>query len=135
MRIIQKRADHWVIALEPTEQLQAVVESWARASFEMAGPAGIGAITSFDPATQWRDVEREVMNKRYAGDPSCVLEMDYVAGRRCKTTIVRGRKYLKVYPGEGREEQIETMYLLATKHLAQKVEEFRRLSSQTRSVQ
>jgi hypothetical protein len=45
--------------------------------------------------------------------------MDYVAGRPCKTTIRRGRKYLTIYPGNDREQELETMYLLAIHYLAQ----------------
>lgn len=120
MKIISKEKNCWIIALDKHEQLSNVVEAWGRASFEMAKPAGISALTSYNPRTQWEDVKAEALNRRYAAaTPKYLLEMDYVAGRRCKTTIVRGHKYLTIFPGADREQEIETMYLLAMKFLAE----------------
>jgi hypothetical protein len=136
MKIISKKKQYWIIALEKHEQLSNVVEAWARTSFEMAKPAGISALTSYNPGTQWQDVRRGALKKAYAfADPKCLLAMDYVAGRRCKTTIVRGRKYLTIYPGDDREQEIETMYLLAMRFLAPIDLESQKALSQTNSIQ
>jgi hypothetical protein len=116
MRVHQKRKECWLLALEPDEGVQTVVEAFARASFEMARPAGISAITSFDPSIHWQSVRAEALRgRRSPVDPSCLLAMDYVAGRRCKTAIRKGKKYLTIFPGDGREQEMETMYLLAMK--------------------
>jgi hypothetical protein len=136
MKIILKKKNCWIIALENHEQLSNVVEAWARASFEMAKPAGISALTSYNPGTEWQHIRTEALKRPYAAvTPKYLLEMDYVAGRRCKTTIVRGRKYLTIYPGDEREQEIETMYLLAMRFLAQINLELQKAASQTNSIQ
>jgi hypothetical protein len=61
--------------------------------------------------------------------------MDYVAGRRCKTTIRRGRKYLTIYPGDDREQELETMYLVAIRYLAQSDIDLQNVALQTDCVQ
>jgi hypothetical protein len=136
VKIIAKRKRHWLIVLEQSERLSDVVEAWARASFELAKPAGISVLTSYDSQTQWRDVKHEALKLQYStADPSCILQMDYVAGRRCKTSIRRGRKYLTIYPGDDREQELETMYLLAIRYLAQSDIDLQDVVLQTHFVQ
>jgi hypothetical protein len=136
VRLIAKKKRHWLIVLEQSERLADIVEAWARASFELAKPAGISALTSYNSQTQWKDVKSEALKLRYsAADPNCILEMDYVAGRRCKTTIRRGRKYLTIYPGDDREQELETMYLVAIRYLAQSDIDLQNVALQTDCVQ
>lgn len=136
VKVITKKKRHWLIVLEPSERLTDVIEAWARASFELAKPAGISALTSYDSQTLWRDVKHEALKLRYSiADPSCLLQMDYVAGRRCKTTIRRGRKYLTIYPGDDREQELETMYLLAIRYLAKSESDLQNAVLQTDFVQ
>jgi len=136
MRIHQRRKECWLLILEPNEDVQAVVEAFARASFEMARPAGISAITSFDPSVQWQSVRTEALRGRHSpADPAWLLRMDYIAGRRCKTAIRKGRKYLTVFPGEGRQQEMETMYLLAMKYVVKREREVRRAVTLTNRVQ
>jgi len=118
MRVVQKKKEYWLLTLDKADDLNLIVEAIARASFELAKPAGISAITSFDPSTQWETVREHALKEiRSGADPNRLLEMDYVAGRRCKTSIVRGRKYLRVYPGDDRGQEMETMYILALRYL------------------
>jgi hypothetical protein len=136
VKIISKKKKCWVIAVEKHEELNSVVEAWARASFEMAKPAGISALTSYKAGTQWQDVRADALKRRHvAVTPKYLLEMDYIAGRRCKTTIIRGRKYLTIFPGDDRESEIETMYLLAVRFLAEFAFEFPKVIPQTNFVQ
>ena len=128
MKVIKKRKNCWLLTLDTDEDLDVVVEAFARASFELAKPRGISAITSFNPSTQWDSVRIEALKgKRFPADPHCLLLMDYVAGRRCKTTILRGRKYLTVFPGDGREEEMQTIYFLAMKYAIKRTSEIESL--------
>lgn len=136
MRVHQKRKECWLLILEPNEDVHTVVEAFARASFEMARPAGISAITSFDPSVQWQSARAEALRgKRSPTDPTCLLQMDYVAGRRCKTAIRKGRKYLTVFPGDGREGEMETMYLLAVRYIIKREHELRSAAPVTERIQ
>jgi hypothetical protein len=136
VKVIAKKKRHWLIALEQSERPDDIVEAWARASFELAKPTGISALTSYNSQTQWEDVRSEALKVRYStADPSCILQMDYVAGRRCKTTIRRGRKYLTIYPGDDRKQDLETMYLLAIRYLAQGDVDLQNVAFQADSVQ
>ena len=136
MKIIAKKKQHWLIVLEQSERLTDVVEAWAWASFELAKPAGISALTSYDSQTQWRDVKSEALKLQYStADPNCLLQMDYVAGRRCKTMIHQGRKHLTIYPGDDREQELETMYLLASRYLAKSEIDLQNIILQTDLVQ
>jgi hypothetical protein len=116
MHVIKKELACWYLELDKSDRLEDVVEAIARASFETATPAGISAITSFKPNATWSDVRLKALSK-FSHSRKCLLQMDYVAGRRCKTTLVMGRKYLRFWPGDGRESQAGTIYLLATKYL------------------
>jgi|SRR5579859_113836 len=136
MRVHRKRKECWLLILEPGEEMKTVVEAFARASFEMARPAGISAITSFDPSTQWQSVRAEALRGRQSpADSTWLLRMDYIAGRRCKTAIRKGKKYLTVFPGDGREQEMETMYLLAIKYVMKREREVRSAATVTRRIQ
>ncbi len=136
MKVVKKSKSYWLIVVEASDVVEYIVESLARASFELARPAGMGVLTDFDPSTAWENVKAEALGRDLCyGDPNMLLQMDYVAGRRCKTAVVRGRKYLKVYPGDDRGAEMETMYLLATKYLLQRQDLLHHIASATASIQ
>jgi hypothetical protein len=72
----------------------------------------------FDAEDTWKDVKAEIGEVNVAalpGEP--LLHMDYVAVRRCKALLRQGRKYIRFFPGDGREEEATTILLLAGKYL------------------
>jgi hypothetical protein len=119
MRVAKKDKTFTYLELESGEQLDDLVEAFARASFETAKPVGISSFR-YEANDRWEDVRHEVREFNPRARPSeSLLAMDYVAGRRCKTQLILGRKYVKFYPGEGREEDTTTVLALAAKYMHQ----------------
>ena len=87
MQCFQDKGEtHIVLDTSEEEELE-VLRAIVRASFELAGPVGLSAVDympeyrlSDSEADQWiRSVPRS--------HDSCVVDMDFVQGRQCKTVL------------------------------------------------
>lgn len=117
MKIAKHAGPFWYLQLEIGETLDDLVQAIARASFETARPVGMG-IMEFEARDRWEDVKTQIGRvdlKAAPGEP--LLHMDYIAGRRCKSLLIQGRKYVRFFPGEEREEEATAILLLAGKYV------------------
>jgi hypothetical protein len=86
MRLIEDKSETHII-LDASEEEREVLRAIVKASFELAGPVGLSAVDympeyrlSDGEADQWiRSVPRS--------HDSCVVDMDFVQGRQCKTVL------------------------------------------------
>jgi hypothetical protein len=86
MQLIQGKGETHII-LDASEEEREVLRAIVKASFELAGPVGLSAVDymaeyrlSDGEADQWiRSVPRS--------HDSCVVDMDFVQGRQCKTVL------------------------------------------------
>jgi hypothetical protein len=125
MRIVKQVKPFWYLQLEGDERLDDLIQAIARASFETARPVGMGAL-EFESGDAWDDVKNKIgkVNPR-AASGEMLLGMDYVAGRRCKTQLANGRKYVRFFPGAEREDEATGILLLAGRYLGELTSERR----------
>ncbi|MFQ5926280.1 MAG: hypothetical protein ACE5MH_02470 [Terriglobia bacterium] len=116
MKVVKRRGVFWFIKPERGESTKRLLLAIARASFETARPARISHLF-YNRRDQWDDVRRHIQLNPRAGAGEPLLLMDYVAGRRCKTEVVKGRKYLRFFPGDYREKDAELILTLANDYL------------------
>ena len=88
MKIEGDKSDTRIILVEDEDEREAL-RAIVKASFELAGPVAL-SVVDYQPGYALSDSEADVWIR---SDPrshdACVVEMDYVQGRQCKTVLLK----------------------------------------------
>lgn len=86
MQLFQDKGETHII-LDASEEEREVLRAIVKASFELAGPVRLSAV-NYVPEYRLSDAEADqwILSVPRSHD-SCVVDMDFVQGRQCKTVL------------------------------------------------
>lgn len=88
MQIVTEKNDTHII-LDENESEKDVLRAIVKASFEMAEPVGLSAI-DYQADDELTDAEADLLIRAEPRSyDSCMIDMDFVNGRQCKTMLMK----------------------------------------------
>ena len=86
MQVVQTRSETYIV-LDASEEEIEVLRALVKASFELAGPVALSAV-DYMPEYRLSDAEADQWIRSVPrSHDSCVVDMDFVQGRQCKTVL------------------------------------------------
>jgi len=86
MQLFQDKGETHIILDAPEEESE-VLRAIVKTSFELAGPVGLSAV-DYIPEYRLSDAEADQWIRSVPrSHDSCVVDMDFVQGRQCKTVL------------------------------------------------